>query len=259
MNATPSPFPVVPERIAEIIFALCQTVTARVRTGTLTQARLTYIVGRLLGVRKRFQILVARLRAGQSPRERARRPRDPAPAPEFPAEFPLGFRPPPPGWRRWAVRADKPVPLWRSLRQHSFAWLLPLAPNVPEFRDSAVWHRELLLAVLAEPETRALLLASRRAGDALRPLCWMLGIESSILYPARPAPDQPAAGAAVVSVVDPVSSADNPMPDPVRDKTACSPFATRIIATAEPILGAATDTNPARPRARDDDELFAIS
>jgi hypothetical protein len=257
MSASRSPFPDVPERIAEILFVLCQTLTMRLRAATVTQAQLTYVVGRLLGIRKRFLRLVERIRAGHPPKERARKPRAIVPEPE--AEFPLGFRPPPPGWRRWAVRPNKPVPLWRSLRQDRFAWLLPLAPNVPAFRDSAAGLRAGLLGLLAEPEAQAFLLTSRRVGDSLRPLCWMLGIESSILYPARPAPDQPAAGAAVVSVVDPVSSADNPMPDPVRDKTACSPFATRIIATAEPILGAATDTNPARPRARDDDELFAIS
>ncbi len=183
MNAALPLFPDVPARIAEIIFALCQTLTMRLRTATVTQAQLTYVVGRLLGIRKRFQNLVARIRAGKPPRERARAPRAAVPAPEFP----LGFRPPPPGWRRWAVRADKPVPLWRSLRQNTFAWVLPLAAAVPEFRDSAVVHRTQLLGLLAEPEAQALLLASRRVGDSLRPLCWMLGIEVAVLYPERPA------------------------------------------------------------------------
>jgi hypothetical protein len=223
MNAAPSPlFPVVPERIAEIIFALCQTLTTRLRTATVTQAQLTYIVRRLLGIRKRFQVLVARLRAGQIPRERARTSREPAPAPAFPPEFPLGFRPPPPGWRRWAMPADKPVPLWRSLRQN-FAWLLPLAPNVPEFRDSAAAHRALLLDVLAEPETRALLLASRRVGDSLRPLCWMLGIESSVLYPAP-----------LVSFVDavhPAPGADDRGATPVTDERSSDAIAPPIVAT----------------------------
>jgi len=234
MSATHSPFPVVPERIAEIIFALCKTVTARVRTGTLTQAQLTYVVGRLLGIRKRFQGLVARLRAGQIPRERARTPREPEPAPEFP----LGFRPPPPGWRRWAVRAGNPVPLWRSLRQHSFAWLLPIAPNVPEFRDSAVAHRAWLLALLAEPETQALLLASRRVGDTLRPLCWMLGIEVSVLYPARQATG---------SVVDPAS------PTPAAEDEALNPVAGEpafpASVTPPPIVDAGVQCSPAGPRA----------
>ncbi len=230
MNAAPSPlFATVPERIAGIIFALCQTVSMRLRTATVTQAQVTYIVARLLGMRQRFRRLAERIRAGKPPRERPRTPREMAPAPEFPAEFPLGFRPPPPGWRRWAVHADKPVPLWRSLRQTTFAWLLPFAPNVPEFRDSAVAHRALLLNVLAEPETQALLRASRRVGDSLRPLCWMLGIESSVLYPAP------------VSVVDamgpaPARAADDRGPSPVTDERASSTIAPPVVATPGPIM-----------------------
>jgi hypothetical protein len=243
MNAAPSPFPVVPERIAEIIFALCQTVSMRLRTATATQAQLTYIVGRLLGIRKRFQILVARIRAGRMPRERVRTPREAVPAPEFP----LGFRPPPPGWRRWAVRADKPVPAWRSLRQHTFAWLLPIAPNVPDFRDSAVGHRAQLLGLLAEPETQALLLASRRVGDSLRPLCWMLGIEVSLLYPARPA------ASAVV-----VLGGDTPHPAPVG---AANPELdgneASAAATPTPIRPDVPEFPPARPRAREGGDFFA--
>jgi hypothetical protein len=254
MKAAPSPLPVVPERIAEIIFALCQTVSMRLRMRTVSQAQVTYIVGRLLGIRKRFQRLVARIRAGHPPLERARIPREAAPAPEFP----LGFRPPPPGWRRWAMPADKPLPLWRSLRQHTFAWLLPLAPNVPEFRDSAAGHRAWLLALLEEPETQALLLASRRVGDTLRPLCWMLGIEVSVLYPARPV-----AGAAVVSVVDAVPvdavAADNRVSDPVTDETAIPAFATHGVATMGTIMAAETEFPLPRPRARDGDEFFAMA
>jgi hypothetical protein len=245
MNAAPSPFPVVPERIAEIIFALCQTVSMRLRVGTVSQAQVTYIVGRLLGIRKRFRVLVARLRAGRMPRERAREQPEAAPVPVV--EFPLGFRPPPPGWRRWAVHADKPVPLWRSLRQN-FAWLLPLAPNVPDFRESAAFHRGELLSLLAEPETRALLLASRRVGDSLRPLCWMLGIESSVLYPARPS-----AGVSGVDAAPSAPDADTQMPDPVTDETVFSADATSM-----PNMAGRTDS-PSRPRARDRDEFFKIA
>jgi hypothetical protein len=248
MDAALSPAtPAVPERIAGLIFMLCQTVSTRLRTATVTQAQVNYIVGRLLGIRRRFQRLVARIRAGQPPRERARTPREPAPAPEFP----LGFRPPPPGWRRWVPRPDKPVPTWRSLRQHTFAWLLPFASAVPEFRDSAATHRELLLRLLGEPETRALLLVSRRVGDSLRPLCWMLGIEVSVLYPARPG-----ASAAVKSIIDPgcpapATSADNRVLDPLPNENAISAFA-----RANPIMVAGTDSPPAQPRAREGDPFF---
>jgi hypothetical protein len=247
MSATPStPFPAVSERIAEVIFVLCQTVSMRLRVGTVSTAQLTYIVGRLLGIRKRFQRLVARIRAGQTPRERARTSRETAPEPEFP----LGFRPPPPGWRRWAVRADKPVPLWRSLRQR-FAWLLPFAPNVPEFRDSAAGLRLLLLGLLAEPETQALLLASRRVGDSLRPLCWMLGIEASLLYPARPVAQT------VVATPDSVAPApapDNRVPIPATDENASPAFA-----TPGPTMAVVTEPPPARSGASDSDDFFAMA
>jgi hypothetical protein len=233
----------VPERIAGLIYVLCQTVTMRLRTATVTHAQLTYIVGRLLGIRKRFQSLVARIRAGQMPRERTRPPREPAPAPEFP----LGFRPPPPGWRRWAVRADKPVPTWRSLRQHTFAWLLPLAPNVPEFRDSAAGLRAQLLGLLAEPETRALLLASRRVGDSLRPLCWMLGIEVSVLYPARPAAQT------VVVISDPVAPAPAGA-DSVPDENAVP-----AVARPAPIIPGVMQSPPAWPSAPENGDFFATA
>jgi hypothetical protein len=247
MSAAPSPFPNVPERIAEVIYVLCQTLTMRLRSATVTQAQLTYIVGRLLGMRKRFRSLVARIRAGKPPREFARRPRKDMLAPE--AEFPLGFRPPPPGWRRWAMPADKPVPLWRSLRQN-FAWLLPLAPNVPGFRESAAFHRGELLVLLAEPEAQALLLTSRRVGDSLRPLCWMLGIEVSVLYPARPVGD-----AAVVLTHDPSppKSAGSEA-SPVTGESEGS-----VVVTPGRIVAPRTGSPPTPPRARDGDDFFAMA
>jgi hypothetical protein len=243
MSATPSPSVAVPDRIAGLIFALCQTVTMRLRQGTVTQAQLTYIVGRLLRIRTRFQRLVALIRAGKTPRERTRTPREPAPAPEFP----LGFRPPPPGWRRWVPRPDKPVPMWRSLRQHTFAWLLPIAPAVPEFRDSAAAHRELLLRLLAEPKTRTLLLASRRVGDSLRPLCWMLGIEVSVLYPAPPSAET------VVATPDPVALAPAGV-GPSGDKNEI-PAAAR----PTPITPGVTQSPTACPAAADDGGFFATT
>jgi hypothetical protein len=217
----------------------------RMRAATVTQAQVVYIVERLLGIRRRFRRLVARIQSGQPPRERVRQSRPVQPQPE--AEFPLGFRPPPPGWRRWAVKEDKPVPAWRSLRQDTFAWLCAVAPAVPGFRDSAAAHGEQLRRVLAEPETQALLLASRRVGDVLRPLCWMLGIETALLYPARspasaavssPYPLVPAAGSAVA--------------------TAASAAATAVtVATPRPITPGATNPPPAWPRAREGADFFA--
>jgi hypothetical protein len=230
--------------IAQIIFALCQTLTTRLRVGSVTPAGLTYIVGRLLGIRKRFRRLVARIGAGKLPAERARKPRPGRAEPE--AEFPLGFRPPPPGWRRWAVREQKPVPFWRSLRQN-FAWLLPLAPCVPNFRDSAVAYREEIRRLLEAPEMRALLLASRRVGDTLRPLCWMLGIEAALLYPARPAACAPDFCA---DPLGPAPAAANPAPE--QDEV----FA---VATNRPIVPAVIEPPSAWPRAGEGGDVFAMA
>jgi hypothetical protein len=77
----------------------------------------------------------------------------------------------------------KPVPPWRSLRQHVFAWLCPLAPAVPEFRESAVACGEHPRRLLVEPEMRTLLMLSPSVGNSSRSMCWMLGVETSLLYP----------------------------------------------------------------------------
>jgi hypothetical protein len=252
--AAPSiPLPAVSERIAAVIFVLCQTLTMRVRgaTATVTPAQLTYIVGRLLGMRKRFNRLVELIHAGKPPRERTRKPRAQKPPPD-PA-FPLGFRPPPKGWRRWAVHPNKPVPLWRSLRQHTFGWLLPLAPNVVGFRESAVWHRAQLLGLLAEPETQALLRASRHVGDTLRPLCWMLAIETSLLYPAPPP-----APAAVVSTPDPSDPAPGHASGAARSAENPMPSKNEVFAVATPRPFMASVIEPL-PRAREGDDFFAMA
>jgi hypothetical protein len=244
MNPTPTDSVAAPELIARIIFALCQTLTARLRVGSVTPAGLTYIVGRLLGIRKRFRTLVERIGAGKMPAERARKPRPAKVAPD--PEFPLGFRPPPPGWRRWAVRADKPVPLWQSLRQ-KFAWLLTLAPSVPEFRDSAVAHREDIRRLLEAPEMRALFLASRRVGDSLRPLCWMLGIEAALLYPARPA------------ARDAVSTPGPSVPAPEVASPTADQDAASAVAMHRPIVPAVMEPPSAWPRAGESDDFFAMA
>jgi hypothetical protein len=245
MNAIPSPSLAVPELIAQIIYLLCQTVTMRLRAGTVTPAQLAYVVRRLLGIRKRFRFLVARIRAGRVPAERTRKPRPGRPEPD--PDFPLGFRPPPPGWRRWAVREDKPVPAWRSLRQHMFAWVCALAPAVPEFRDSAAAHGEALRLLLAAPEMRALLLASRHVGDSLRPLCWMLGINTSFLYPARPAASNGISGP---DPLVPARADANPTLDQNEGDAAGTPG---------PPLPGFIEPPPARPSAPEGGEFFATA
>jgi hypothetical protein len=134
---------------------------------------------------------------------------------------------------------------------------LPLAPAVPEFRDSAALHRAQMLALLAQPETRALLQASRRVGDSLRPLCWMLGIEFSVLYPARPDPARPAAGAtdgSIVGSVSPAPAADNAIHDPAPDETS-----SRAVATMRPMMSFGGEPPEGRSRAREGGDFFATA
>jgi hypothetical protein len=239
MNATPStPFCDVPERIAQIIYVLCQTVSMRLSLRALTPEQVSYIVARLLGIRRRFRGLVERIRAGKPPRERAREPRSRRPKPETD----IGLRPPP-GWRRWAVRAEKPVPLWRALRQHMFAWVCALAPAVARFPGSAPACAEELRQALADPEMRALLMSSRRVGDSLRPLCWMLGVEKSLLYP-----EAAVAAAPVVVALDPTVATETEMV-----------FATPPAAAAPPVSTMPGSMSACResPGARAERDFFA--
>jgi hypothetical protein len=125
---------------------------------------------------------------------------------------------------------------------------------VPEFRDSAVGQRALLLGVLAEPETQALLLASRRVGDSLRPLCWMLGIEVSVLYPARQAPARPVGDAAAAPDVDASPLADTRLPDPVTEEDTLSAITAPMTITA-----AGGESPPVRPRPREGGDFFTTA
>jgi hypothetical protein len=61
-----------------------------------------------------------------------------------------------------------------------FGWLLELK------KHHAAYHTHRLLAVLAQPEMVALLVAAPQAAVILRPMCRMLGIPMSVLRP-RPA------------------------------------------------------------------------
>eukprot|EP01037_Dinobryon_pediforme_P017219 gene17219-17411_t len=58
-----------------------------------------------------------------------------------------------------------------------FAWLIRMAG----WRSAA--YGSQLRAVLETPEMVALLTASPQAGRVLRPICWMLGVEASLLRP----------------------------------------------------------------------------
>jgi hypothetical protein len=208
MNASPSLQPLAaPGLIAEIISLLCQSITDRLRVHAVTSAQVEYIVKRLLEISRRFRGVVARIQAGKIPRERAGGPRGGR-------ELDTGSLGPamPRGWRRMKAKYDrmerKPQPLWRALGQ-TRGWLLGLAPQIPRFVWSAPACRARLERVLDDPEMRVLLMASRRVGDSLRPLCWMLGVEFSVLYPAGPV--------AAVAMADDVSEAPREAAGPAGD------------------------------------------
>jgi hypothetical protein len=233
----PPPSPDVAERIAQVIWLLCQTVAERCRgprVPTLTLAQVTYICGRLLAARKRFRRVVALIRAGKPPKIRARKPPKPKPVKpkrktlaEIEREAEIDSRIPlPRGWRRWAredrvlaraaekaekaaralAAAEKPVPLWRALGQHRFGWLRGLVPQIFDHRCSAgTWANELR-RLLAEPEVQGLLMAHPYVGESLREVCWALHIEGSLLHPSPKLQADPAVAPPGFSVPAPVET-----------------------------------------------------
>jgi hypothetical protein len=87
-------------------------------------------------------------------------------------------------WRKW-------LPMSR------FAWLCWLMQSLPN-RFGAAQFGGQLRHLLGRSDMRALLAATPKAGRLLAPLCFMLGIEESLLRPVCPAP-LPAAEIVTVS------------------------------------------------------------
>jgi hypothetical protein len=178
----------VVDRFALIIGGLRAAVAARIGYYAITGEMILYICNRLNKINQRFQALAALILAGKPPPERVRKSRSagetaPVPPPPHPE----------------AAAGREFFPIWRLVPTHRFAWLCMVAPNWAGPHYAAVWGAALR-DLLADPRMAALLAATPRMERLLRPLCWGLGIEASLLRP-RPAP--PDAADAATTTGDP--------------------------------------------------------
>jgi hypothetical protein len=144
----PQAAPVLADRLALIIEALCHAVARRVGLGGLAGPLIILIASRLRRLAARFT-----RRATATPAHRE------------------ASRPARPRQRAW-------VPLYPPRR---FAWLLRLAPEVAPIAAQ-------LRHLLTEPDMAVLLAAIPELRRTLRPLCQMLGIRPAPSPPAPSAP-----------------------------------------------------------------------
>jgi hypothetical protein len=171
--ATPS----VVTSFALIIDGLLAAIAARIADYPFTSEMVTFLWNRVNIVRNRFLALAARIQAGKVPRERGAKPRA--------RKRPGTEKPPGINWRKW-------LPMGR------FAWLCWLMPSLAN-RFGAAQFGEQLRHLLGQPGMRALLAATPKAGRLLAPLCFMMGIEDSLLRPViPPAPPPPASTAEIL-------------------------------------------------------------
>ena len=140
----------VTDRFALAINGLCRAVATRISTPAMTGALIVLIWSRLSRISTRFQALAARIRAGT-------------------------LRKPPAAHRRAAPPRPAAPPKLRLPR--GFGWLLPLVPYEAAGFASQIRH------LLTDPEIAALIAATPRMGQTLRPLFRMLGLEASLLTP----------------------------------------------------------------------------
>ncbi len=147
------------EQFAAILLRLSLAVDGHSTWGRLARPLALLILGRIRGVRQRFDRLVARIAAGTYT------PRRPSAGPR---QKPVAPRPRPPN----------PLPC-------KFGWLLPLVPE-------AVQYRAQLEHLFRDPAMAALMAAAPAPmARILRTLCRMLYITSPPLLASRRPPRQP--------------------------------------------------------------------
>jgi len=155
-----------------ILDGLQAAIAARIQDYPFTAEMVVFLWKRVNTVKNRFLALAALIEAGKSPRGRGSKPPKPRAR-----KRPDTIRPPGINWRKW-------LPMGR------FAWLCWLMQSLPN-RFGAAQFAEPLRHLLGEPEMRTLLAATPKAGRLLAPLCFMLGIEASLLHPVLPTPPAP--------------------------------------------------------------------
>ena len=153
-------------RLGLTIAGLCEALAARMARDRTAVPLLFLAWTRLRRLAVRFEALLADLRAGRL----SAAPSGRGAAETLPQLPGLAGLPPP-------FRAPR-----------DFGWLLRLAPESAAFAGQ-VEH------LLTDPEMKALLAGSPRAGRMLRPLCRMLGIQSGLGVLAPPRRVRPRGGA----------------------------------------------------------------
>jgi hypothetical protein len=152
-----------------ILDGLLRAIAAKIADYPFTAEMVTFLWKRVNTVKNRFLALAALVQAGKTPRERAAKPRA--------GKQPGMAKPPGINWRKW-------LPMSR------FAWLCRLMPSLAN-RFGAAQFGVGLRHLLGQPEMRAILAATPKAARLLAPLCFMLGIEESLLRPVHAAPPAP--------------------------------------------------------------------
>jgi hypothetical protein len=149
-----------------ILDGLLTAIGARIADYPFTAEMVTFLWKRVNTVKNRFLALAAGIQAGRIPREPAEKPRA---GRRSGTAWPDGIN-----WRKW-------LPMGR------FAWLCWLMPSLAN-RFGAAQFADPLRHLLGEPEMRTLLSATPKTARLLAPLCFMLGIDESLLRPVFAAP-----------------------------------------------------------------------
>ena len=144
--------------LTTVILAVRGMVDGWFTRGLLGDALMWLLLKRLSLIRVKMEALAARFEAGTLRPRRARAAM---------AE-------------RVAPKGVRTAPVSRQVWPRRFAWLVRLGGWQVAGRGSQ------LRATLETPEMVALLIAAPQAARILRPLCWMLAVETSVLRP-RPA------------------------------------------------------------------------
>lgn len=147
-------------RFAVVIEALCNAVAGRISSGVISAALIVLIWRRLRRINGQVMALIGRIQAGRIRAGTLRfgpvAPEDVVPGDVVP--------------RTWVRPPGLPLP-------RRFGWLLLVVP------ETAANLASQMRGVLADPAFGLLLAATPRMGKLLQPLCWMLGIEVSVLAP----------------------------------------------------------------------------
>jgi hypothetical protein len=173
-----------------ILDGLQAAIAARIQDYPFTAEMVVFLWKRVNTVKNRFLALAALIDAGKIPCERQAKQRARKP--------PEREKPPGINWRKW-------LPMSR------FAWLCRLMPSLAD-RFGAAQFAGQLRHLLGQPEMRALLAATPKAGRLLAPLCFMLGIEESMLRPVLPAPPPPPPAQVTAPVGERVASEPDAAP-----------------------------------------------